>query len=114
MAPKSAVKRKASSLPDRRPGKEEAENKFCHWTPFAPTSRPCPSSASLPLAPGNAGVNDGARPSSSVSGPTSGTEGQGESVTSGEPSPSVLTSYLFVLFYFLIVGSLITEFGMRI
>ena len=58
-------------------------------------------------------MNDGAKPSSSVAGPTSGTEGQGESVTSGEPSPSVLTSYLFVLFYFLIVGSLITEFGMR-
>ena len=116
MAPKSAVKRKAAAASQiaalarkKQRTSSESLDSLRADIEAVPTS-----SASLPLAPGNAGVNDGARPSSSVSGPTSGTEGQGESVTSGEPSPSVLTSYLFVLFYFLIVGSLITEFGMRI
>ena len=61
----------------------ESQNSLCADIEAVPTS-----SASLPLAPGNAGVNDGARPSSSVAGPTSGTEGQGESVTGGEPSPN--------------------------
>ena len=94
MAPKSAVKRKAAAASEIATlARKKQRTSFESLDSLRADIEAVPtSSASLPLAPGNAGVNDGARPSSSVAGPTSGTEAQGESVTSGEPSASVLTS----------------------
>ena len=93
MAPKSAVKRKAAAASQiaalARKKQRTSSESLRADIEAVPTS-----SASLPLALGNAGVNDGATPSSSVAGPASGTEAQGESASSGEPSASVLSALI--------------------